>query len=72
MELCDGIGPRLAGSASMARAVDWAEVRLPLPDRELRWLDLPLGYADGPAAEGPAVTLRAECAGRDREWQGRK
>ena len=32
-------------------AVDWAEVRLPLPDRELRWLDLPLGYADGPAAE---------------------
>jgi len=52
-------------------AVDWAEVRLPLPDRELRWLDLPLGYTDGSATDGPLVTLRAEFAGRPREWKGR-
>jgi multidrug efflux system membrane fusion protein len=52
-------------------AVDWAEVRLPLPDRELRWLDLPLGYTDQSSTEGPPVTLRAEFAGRLREWQGR-
>jgi len=27
-------------------AVDYAEVRLPIPDRELRYLDVPLGYRD--------------------------
>jgi len=52
-------------------AVDFAEVRLPLPDRELRWLDLPLGYTDRDGSEGPKVTLRAEFAGSPREWQGR-
>jgi RND family efflux transporter MFP subunit len=51
-------------------AVDYAEVRLPLPDRELRWLDLPLGWTDGDEG-GPPVTLRAEFAGRPREWRGR-
>ncbi|NNL67672.1 MAG: efflux RND transporter periplasmic adaptor subunit, partial [Myxococcales bacterium] len=50
-------------------AVDFAEVRLPLPDRELRWLDLPLGYAELPA-EGPEITLRAEFAGEPHEWRG--
>lgn len=68
------VGQFVNRGASIATlyAVDWAEVRLPLPDRELRWLDLPLGYAaqdkDGP---GPEVTLRAEFAGKPREWQGR-
>jgi len=54
-------------------AVDFAEVRLPLPDRELRWLDLPLGLdGQGDASDaGPAVTLHAEFAGRGRRWQGR-
>lgn len=51
-------------------AVDFAEVRLPLPDRELRWLDLPLGYSE-PLADGPEITLRAEFAGEPREWRGR-
>lgn len=34
-------------------AVDYAEVRLPLPDRELRYLEVPLGYrkSDLPKAE---------------------
>ncbi len=60
-------------------AVDWAEVRLPVPDRELRFLDLPLHYrplpnggADAaPASDGPAVRLSAEFAGRSHEWAGR-
>jgi RND family efflux transporter MFP subunit len=53
-------------------AVDQAEVRLPLPDRELRWLDLPLGYGGQELADvGPSVTLRAEFAGRPRSWEGR-
>ena len=52
-------------------AVDWAEVRLPLPDRELRWLELPLGYSAAGADAGPTVTLRAEFAGSPRAWEGR-
>jgi RND family efflux transporter MFP subunit len=51
-------------------AVDVAEVRMPLPDRELRWLDLPLGYA-APVEDGPEVILRAEFAGEPQEWRGR-
>ena len=55
-------------------AVDYAEVRLPLPDRELRYLKVPLGYsADRPGAHrstGVEVTLRAEFAGRMHEWKG--
>lgn len=53
-------------------AVDYAEVRLPLPDDQLAFLDLPLDYRGEAAPEaGPAVTLRAEFAGRRHEWQGR-
>lgn len=60
-------------------AVDFAEVRLPVPDRELRFVDVPLSYrpargepsAAEAAAEGPAVELRAEFAGREHVWQGR-
>jgi len=70
-------------------AVDFAEVRLPLPDRELAYVDLPIspraageleqapevGAAAPPAvdpidATHPAVRLRAEFAGAQREWSG--
>jgi RND family efflux transporter MFP subunit len=60
-------------------ATDYAEVRLPLPDRELRYLDIPFDlsgetvYSDGDPIEasvGPAVQLRAEFAGEDRTWVG--
>jgi RND family efflux transporter MFP subunit len=50
-------------------AVDFAEVRLPIPDAELQYLDLPLRFkADDP---GPRVRLRARFAGKEREWNGR-
>lgn len=57
-------------------AVDWAEVPLPVPDRALRYLDVPLRMAPGggEAAEGsrgPPVLLRAEFAGELRRWRGR-
>jgi RND family efflux transporter MFP subunit len=53
-------------------AVDWAEVRLPLPDRELAFLDLPLGRrAATEDAELPEVRLRAEFAGEQHVWTGR-
>jgi len=53
-------------------AVDIAEVRLPLPDEELAYLDLPLDYrgVQRPNA-GPRVTLRGSFAGQVFEWQGR-
>ncbi|MEE9608742.1 MAG: efflux RND transporter periplasmic adaptor subunit [Myxococcota bacterium] len=54
-------------------AVDTAEVRLPIPDRELLYLDLPLSYRAGRATQqaGPRVLLRAEFAGREHSWNGR-
>lgn len=53
-------------------AVDLAEVRLPLSDDELAYVDLPMGYRgeSGPSA-GPRVVLRAEFAGHVHEWTGR-
>jgi RND family efflux transporter MFP subunit len=60
-------------------ATDYAEVRLPLPDRDLRYLDIPYdlrGYSttpDGDPVEenvGPVVQLRAEFAGEPRTWIG--
>jgi RND family efflux transporter MFP subunit len=60
-------------------AIDYAEVRLPLPDRELRYLDIPLDLSsdlassDGDQIEasiGPSVRLRAEFAGEPRTWIG--
>jgi RND family efflux transporter MFP subunit len=52
-------------------AVDAAEVRLPLPDAELAWLDLPLAHRGAASrGPGPAVTLRATFAGREHAWSG--
>ena len=53
-------------------AVDLAEVRLPLPDDELAFVDLPLGYrGESDASRGPETILRAEFAGDVHEWKGR-
>jgi RND family efflux transporter MFP subunit len=66
-------------------AVDIAEVRLPLPDRELFFLDLNLGSRHAPNSNGDPganddgshgdpgveVLLRADFAGQERTWRGR-
>ena len=61
-------------------ATDYAEVRLPLPDRELFYLDIPRHLSgvgeretDGNSAgaQGPEVRLTAEFAGEPRVWTGR-
>jgi membrane fusion protein, multidrug efflux system len=49
-------------------AVDVAEIRLPVPDRELLFLDLPPGFRVG--ASGPPVTIHAQFAGQSLQWQG--
>ena len=61
-------------------ATDYAEVRLPLPDRELFYLNIQLDFnggsqreKDGDAAsvQGPEVRLTAEFAGEPQLWTGR-
>ena len=58
-------------------AVDYAEIRLPIPDRDLAYLDVPLvpvlwneGADDREAGPGPRVVLSAEFAGRIHRWIG--
>jgi len=49
-----------------------AEVRLPIADRQLAFLDLPVGIrGELPEELQPAVTLSAEYAGQKLEWHGR-
>ncbi len=52
-------------------AIDIAEVRLPLPDGELAYLNLPLTYRGETTQPGPRVTLQAIFAGATYEWGGR-
>jgi RND family efflux transporter MFP subunit len=65
------VGQFVNRGATLARiyAVDFAEVRLPIPDEELAHLDLSL--VRGSDGDGPLVTLSAQFAGQRREWQGR-
>ncbi|MDJ0867465.1 MAG: efflux RND transporter periplasmic adaptor subunit [Myxococcota bacterium] len=82
------VGQFVSRGTSLATlyAIDYAEVRLPVPDRELRYVDIPIRYRGdaplpdeiegppGPEAQVaplPAVRLRAEFAGREHVWQGR-
>jgi len=52
-------------------ARDVVEVRLPLADASLAWLDLPLRMRGELAPEDAAeVVLSAEFAGREHHWQG--
>jgi len=54
-------------------ATDYAEVRLPLTDRDLAFVDLPYAAEITTTAEssGPAVALTAEQRGRVVEWPAR-
>ena len=50
-------------------ATDFAEIRLPLADEELAFLDL--HQIEGSPESGPVVTLHARFAGESHSWQGR-
>ncbi len=55
-----------------AYATDFVEVRLPIADAQLAYLDLPYWHAAAPAENDlPRVTLRAKFAGKDHTWNGR-
>jgi len=65
------VGSFVSVGTPLARlyAVDYAEVRLPIADAELAFLELPLGEELPPEA-APAVELRARFAGRVHSWAG--
>ena len=53
-------------------ATDYAEVRLPLTDADLAFLNLPEASTVGTAANvGPEVTLEATVRGKPAQWQAR-
>lgn len=55
-------------------AIDYAEVRLPLADTQLEFVDLPLAYRHEDSGNGPSgvpVTLSTHFAGRRHTWPGR-
>lgn len=62
------IGSRLG----VAFSTEVAEVRLPLTDNDLRFVDLPdpAMTRDGRYENGPAVTLWSEQGGKRSEWRG--
>jgi RND family efflux transporter MFP subunit len=55
---------------AILHAAEDAEIRLPVPDGELAFLDLPIGR-EIPRDEAPRVTLRSRFAGREHAWEGR-
>ena len=62
---------RVGDGIATVYAVDMAEIRLPLPDGELAYLDLPLSYRGVEQQTQPHVTLRATFAGEQHTWDGR-
>lgn len=52
-------------------AVDYVEVRLPLPERESQFLTLPQPFRDAPPDTGSKALLRATVAGKVVQWEGR-
>ena len=53
-------------------AIDYAEVRLPVPDDQLAYLDLPLSFRNRQSdSSGPDVRFHATYAGREHTYMGR-
>ena len=52
-------------------AIEYAEVRLPIPDAELAFLDFPVDFRDARhSGKGPEVEISAEFAGTRHAWAG--
>ena len=70
------VGQYVSRGASVAKlySVDAAEIRLPIPDDQLAFVDLPLAYSnvdENSERAGPRVMLRAEFGGKVHRWTGR-
>ena len=62
-----GPGARIAKIYS----TDVVEVRLPLSDRQVSLIDLPVNFEDAATANYPNVTLRSTVGDRHYEWNGK-
>ncbi len=51
-------------------AVDYAEVRLPIPDEALAYIDMPYSIEAMKDIQGPRVVLSARFAGKTHQWEG--
>ena len=52
-------------------AINYAEIRLPIPDEELAYFETPMQFRGETArAKGPPVVISAEFAGRRHRWEG--
>ena len=68
------VGQYVSPGAPLATiyAVDYAEVRLPVPDDEIAYLDCCLDYrSQNPAALNIDVNISASFAGQSHRWQGK-
>ena len=66
-------GQFVSRGAAVARlyAVDYVEVRLPIADRQLAYLDIPpMQRGELDASIAPEVTLSADFAGQHYKWRG--
>lgn len=59
---------RAGTSVGVVAGTDTAEVVVPLPLDELRWLDVPMR---GSKKDGSLATIHMEINGKDYEWKGR-
>jgi RND family efflux transporter MFP subunit len=66
------VGQQVVAGQAVAEiyATDLAEVRLPIPDAEAAFLELPLHAGGGVPSRGPEVVLEAEFAGQQHRWTG--
>lgn len=69
------VGQYVSTGSELARiyAVDYAEIRLPLSERQLGFLDMPAAYrgVSKVAVDFPEVTLESSIGGNVYEWSGR-
>jgi RND family efflux transporter MFP subunit len=68
------VGQFVNRGAPVARiyAVDYAEVRLPIPDDAVAFVELPIDYRnEGTDGHQPEVVLKAEFGGQEHRWSGR-
>ena len=52
-------------------AIDYVEVKLPIPDEDLSFLDIPLDGSQIDRSNQPKVTLSGSLGGKNIEWEGR-
>ena len=66
------LGQQVQAGVELGRVygVDYAEVRLPIPDAEIAFVDLPLGFPGAGEGVHAPVELRARFGGQDYVWQG--